>query len=196
MRWMTQIALSCAFAASCTTANALPIVNLVPTSASVTEGTAARVDVLVSGLEDEFIGAYDLTLGWDASLLSLDAVTFDTFLDGPLDSLNGFETVAGALSIFEISLAGLTNQAGLSEFRLFSLDFSTLSAGLAALSLSGDTQILSNEFGVEYEGFGIRSTSLQITAVTEPPTSVPEPASVSLLLIGLAGTLGLRRRRA
>lgn len=196
MKWTSGASLSCSLlVSSIGVANAIPIVNVVPTSASVTEGDTTSIDVLVSGLDNELIGAYDLTLAWDPSLLSLTNVTFDTFLGGPLDSIAGFDSASGSLGIFEISLSGLSNQLGLSQFRLFSLDFSTLEVGLAAISISGVTEILSNELGEEYQDWGIQNASLQIIAATLPPTSVPEPASLSLLLTGLAGTLVARRVR-
>lgn len=188
----SRILLGCAMlAASVGVANAIPILNIVPTSASVTQGSATSVDVMVSGLDNEFVGAYDLNFAWDAPLLSLTNVRFDTFLDGPLDSMAGFSSTADSANIFEFSFSGLSNQLGLSEFRLFSLDFLTLDAGLAAISITGN-RVLGDYDGVPYESWDFNNGSLLITA---PSTSVPEPASFGLLLAGLAGSLVARRKR-
>lgn len=176
--------LGCALlAGSIGVANAIPVVSVVPSASQVAEGATTRVDVIVSGLDNEFIGAYDLNLTWDAPLLSLAGVTFDSFLDGPADSIFGSVDAPGSVNVFEVSLAGLTNQLGLSEFRLFSLDFTGLESGYAAISIAGG--ILSNDVAVEYLAWESRGANLV----------VPEPATLGLLLMGIAGAVAGRRTR-
>ena len=196
MKWTTRAWLSCAvLACSMGVANAIPILTVTPATSSVTEGSTARLDVFVTGLYDELIGAYDLTLAFSATQLSLTNVTFDTFLDGPVDSIAGFDIpFAGQLSVFEVSLSGLSNQLGLSQFRLFSLDFLALEEGIAYVALVGG--ILSNEFGEEYQDWRRQAARLEITAAPPPPTSVPEPETLGLLMAALAGVLVVRRRAA
>ncbi len=179
MKLITRV-LSCAILmGSVGAANAIPVVSVVTTEASST------VDVVVSGLNNELIGDYDLTVNWDAAFLSLSNVTFDIFLDGPLDSISGFAPVAGSVGVFEVSLLSiLSNQLGLSEFRLFSLDFSAVTAGTSAISIAGG--ILGNEFGGKYQTWDVRNGTL----------AVPEPASLGLLLMALAAAFAVRRLRA
>ncbi|HMN43062.1 MAG TPA: cohesin domain-containing protein [Povalibacter sp.] len=187
-----RILLSCAIlAASTGVANAIPMLSVVPASASVTQGGTASVDVMVSGLDGGFVGAYDLNLAWDAPLLSLTNVRFDTFLDGPLNSGADFSSTAGSANIFEFSFSGLSNQLGLSQFRLFSLDFSALDLGLAAISITGG-DLWGYDGLLQYESWDVSNGSLLVNA---PSTSVPEPASFGLLLAGLAGSLVARRKR-
>lgn len=197
MKSINKTLLVCAMVVgAASTARAIPVVSIVPSAASVTEGASTSVDVVVSGLEDEFIGDYDLTLAWDPTLLSLASVTFDTYLDGPADSINGFDSTPASVNVFEVSLGGLSNQFGLSGFRLFSLDLLALNEGLAALSLDAGTGLLGNEFGEAYQAWGVVNANLEIIANTPPPpTSVPEPSTVALLMCGLTGLLSSRWRR-
>lgn len=178
--------LGCALlAGSIGVANAIPVLSVVPSSDLVIKGGApTRVDVMVSGLDSEFIGAYDLNLTWDAPLLSLTNVSFDSFLDGPADSFFGSTPALGSVNVFEISVGGLTNQLGLSEFRLFSLDFTGLDFGFASISIAGG--ILFNDAGDRYQAWESRGARLEV---------VPEPATLGLLLMGIAGAVAGRRTR-
>lgn len=171
-------------------AAAIPILNLVPSNSAVNVGEQFSVDVLVNGLENEFIGDYDLTIGWDASLLSLSGFSFDAFLDGPADSISGFSSTPGSVNAFEVSLSSLSAQTGFGGFRLFSLSFSSLDAGLVSLFIS-DVGILGNELGESYD-FGRVGAEVSLT---RPSTSVPEPSTLALLLAAAAGGALSRRRR-
>jgi hypothetical protein len=175
-------------------ASALPILSIVSPTANAVVGDAVNVDVLVSNLDNEFIGAYDVSLSWN-SLLSLTAVTFDAFLDGPADSISGWDAIAGGVNVFEVSLAALVNQTGIDDFRLFSLTFATLTSGAGFVTWAADAHpLLSNEVG-EALGFENPGEGVSFT-ITPPPVSVPEPPSLTLLSFGLVAMLtALLRRR-
>lgn len=176
------------------TSQAVPMVAVVPSASNVTVGDQTSVDVVVSGLNDEYVGAYDLTLEWDSGLLVLQGVAFDVFLDGPADSLTDVVAGPGTVNVFEVSLAGLLNQTGSGSFRLFSLTFNALAAGTASLGFSSNAvQLLGDADGVGYTDVAMSSARFTI----EPRgASVPEPGSLALMLAGLAALAGRSSRRA
>jgi hypothetical protein len=170
------------------TAQAVPVIGLQPAVSTVTVGDTFSVDVVVSGLANEYLGAYDLTLGWDGGLLALQGVTFDVYLDGPADSLAGYADGAGTVNVYEVSLGTLANQTGNGSFRLFSLSFGAIGAGATALSFT--SLLLSDALGGEYVGAGFENGRVSVASA---PTGVPEPGALLLLLTGLGGMAMLLR---
>jgi hypothetical protein len=173
---------------------AVPMIEIVPATSTVTVGDLVSVDVMVSGLVDEYVGTYDLTLAWDSALLALQGVAFDVFLDGPADSLASFVAGPGTVSVFEVSLGMLLNQSGNGAFRLFSLTFDALAAGSASLAFSGDVvQLLGDALGAGYGEVALSPARVSI----EPRggASVPEPGPLALMLVGLAALAGRSSRR-
>lgn len=172
-------------------ASAIPIVSLVPSVSTLEQGEALRIEARVSGLEEEYIGAYDLTIAWDAGSFLFQNLSFDSYLDGPVDSIQGFDSQANSLNVFEVSLGLLERQSGVDTFLLFSFDLLSLSSGIHDFIFSpGAVQTLGDEMGMGYSTASLLGTRI---AVNSPPASVPEPASGALLLLGLAGVLATRR---
>jgi len=173
---------------------ALPILTFAPLNQTVNLGDTASVDVMVTGLTGEFVGSYDFNVSWDAALLSLDSLSFGDALDGPLDSLSGFVNGTGSVNAFEVSLGLLSNQDGLSDFRLFTLSFDTLAVGTSALNFIGGiipTGLLGDELG---ELLPTEVIAGSIT-INEGSVSVPEPGTLALFAIGLGLAGALKRRR-
>jgi hypothetical protein len=183
--------LACLLIGGVAAAHAVPILSIVPADVDAVEGDTIALDVLVGGLDGEFIGGYDLSLGWDPGLLSLLGVVFDTFLDGPSDSITLHDIGPASLSVFEVSLGALVNQTGFDAFRLFSMSFATLGSGVATVLFSADgVQLLSNELGEGYADFGLNGAQI---STTPPPVSVPEPPTFALLGLALGALVGSRR---
>lgn len=157
---------------------------------SVEVGNQASIEVWADGLDDEFIGTYDLTVDFDPLLVSFVGVDFGIGLDGPGDSVTGVLPGDGFVELFEVSFGFLDNQTGTDAFRLFTLTFATLAVGVADFSFG--FALVSDELGVELSLSGLFGASLNI-ASREPPIAVPEPGSAGLLL-GLFGA-GLLARR-
>jgi hypothetical protein len=167
-----------------------------PIDSNVLVGDAFDVDVVVSGLEasglDEIVSAYDLFIGYDDAVVSATAVSFGTYLDDML--FPGFTLqaedlqTAGQINISETSL--LTDDfLALQQpdsFTLATLSFTALSAGISDLLFD-----LHPLLGINNDVKGRNGALIPVTmgtgsiSVAIKPISVPEPASLALLLAGL-----------
>ena len=58
-------------------------INIVPSTQTVQNGDAVSADVVISGLTsaNEIVSAYELNIGYDASILDATSVTFGSYLD-------------------------------------------------------------------------------------------------------------------
>lgn len=161
---------------------AIPVVQVKFDGDSVSVGNPVSADVSVVGLDDELVGAYDLTLSWDPALLTFDSLEFGPFLDGPDDSVRDFASGSGLLNVWEVSLSALLQQTGFGSMPLFTVNFLAVGAGSARLDFDLTAlQILGDAFGEDYLGFGLEGDVISIVA----PVSVPEPAPLSILCGGL-----------
>jgi len=170
-------------------ASASPILEFRPGAQPASIGSTVAVGVYATGLKDQLVGAYQLSVAWNPDLLGFDSVIFDSYLDSPLSIQNSVVS-AGDVNVSEVSLDLLTNQIGLSEFRLFGLTFTTLADGTSPLHFSSGG-LLSDFFGKAME-FSTTDGSITISA-KEP--SLLEPGTLTLLGLGLLG-FGLTRRKA
>lgn len=160
---------------------------------SVEVGDVASVEVWVNGPNDEFVGAYDLTIDFDPLLVSFLSADFGAGLDGPLDSLQLVTPGTGNTNLYEVSFSGLFNQDGFTAFRLFTLNFNTLAAGTTTLSFG--TTLVSDALGGELLLSQLIGSSLTINPST-PSANVPEPGSLLLMVTGLVALAGRSSRRA
>lgn len=171
------------------------MLSFVPANQTVQLGNQATVDVMVTGLMEQYVGEYDFNVSWDASLLSLTNVDFDIFLDGPGDSLQSVDSsVSGMVNVAELSLSGLFNQDGASDFRLFSLTFDTLNVGTSLLNFTGNIGLDPNAY--LGDGWGsVFQTDVSTGSITieQRTTTVPEPSTLMLFLA--AGLLGFGANR-
>ncbi len=175
-------------------ATAAPIIAIQPGAQAVPVGGTLTADVVATNLSNEFIGAFDLTIDWDPLLLAFDSLSFDTFLDGPALSIQGFTPGAGSLNVFEVSYSALAGQTGNDPFRLFSVSFLSLGEGVSRVDFSSTvSQILSDGSGEEFGNAGFTGGTVTAT----PATTVPEPGTPALLGLGLVGVgLAARGRRS
>jgi hypothetical protein len=142
-----------------------------------------RVEDPFAGLpSDEELLAFGFHLGFDASQLELDSFT-------PAAGWEDDSAHLGA-GIFSASIFPGVDNAGQGELLLATLHFDALQPGAANLRLSTDA-------GDFDQGLIFLETDPVAITATDPLTltsAVPEPASVLLMIAGLAGFAGWRRR--
>lgn len=179
-----------------TPALAIPILSFSPLNQTVDLGDTASVDVMVSGLSGEYVGSYNFSVSWDASLLSLQSLVFGNGLDGPLDSISGSLAGTGSVNAFEVSLGLLLNQDGNSPFKLFTLGFNTLGTGTSALGLVGNIGPGNGFLGDELGELIATETAPGSITINPRTTPVSEPGSLLMLfLAGIGMVVALRGLR-
>jgi len=173
----------------------------VPASQDVNINDVAVVDLQVVGVGDHTspsLGAFDVTVNFDSSILSFVGATFGGFLgDIGLGEAVGTVTPpppSGVVNLVEVSLltgAELATLQG-SSFVIASLSFQAITGGSSSLSLSN--VILSDENGDELTDPDLLSGAINVRE-GGGGTTVPEPGTLYLIGSGLAGALLMRRRK-
>ena len=167
-----------------------------PVGQDVVLGNSASVNLVISGLGDNTapsLGAFDLNISYDPTILSLTTVGFGNQLDiwGLGGNPQGVSNVGpGVENIFEISLdlpSDLEDfQSG--SFTLASLSFNTLAYGTSFLNITIND--LSDAWGDPLNS-STTNGSINVTG----STPVPEPATFLLVASGLIGMGCLRKRK-
>jgi hypothetical protein len=158
-----------------------------PASQTVFQNDHAVINVNVTGASG--IGTYDITLLFDSSILADPTVSFGSLLGAPDNSIAGPPNFAlGSVEVPEVSLLfDLSSQPA--NFTLFTLDF--LATGIGTSRIAFDSIILGDVNGVPIRDFV--STGGEIT-VEAGQVVVPEPGTILLMGIGLAGLAACRRK--
>lgn len=168
-----------------------------PPSITAVPNSTATVWIGFSNLDDltpRALGAYDLQLAYDPSLLALNAVHFGDPVHGDQLDLSGYGTLAfadpsipGLVRVLELSFddASTLNQNQLPQFALAGFFFQTLGAGVSPLSI---------EINMVTDASGF---PMPVTVGSHSFAETPEPAMFVLAGsgLGLLGLWGRRRRR-
>ncbi len=169
-------------------------ITLDPMLQTILPGDTAIVDLNISGLGNfvtPTLGAFDLDVTFDASLLSFTDVTFGTFLGDP--------ALFEAITLVDFSAGGLLELSLLSSialdaiqpdaFTLATLEFTGIGVGTSPLNL--ENVVLSDALGFVISNPTLENASVNVIA------SVPEPSPSLLMGISLLGLLGYgwRQRR-
>lgn len=171
--------------------------SLDPNPSSVNVGDSFLVNMNISGLGglSPNLGGFFVDIRFDSTLFSLNSVTFGSHLgdivSGEADA-DSDSSIPGALFLDETSflLSGDLIQNQPSLFTLATLSFTGLSAGSGWFGF--DYADLSDTDGNPLFYETILGAQVDVNAA---PAPVPEPGTLGLLGLGLAGLFVARRRQ-
>jgi len=174
-------------------------IEIQPGTTSANAGDLISLDLVISGLGNyvpDSLGAFDISVGFDATALSFTGYSLGGFLGNialleAIDASTG-NVVSGAANVAEVSLLSAldldTLQPG--AFTLATLNFTVinLAAGAATqLSVLLDDAVLADGSGSRLSATASGPASIQ---------SVPVPATLLLLITGLCGWLIQMKRQS
>jgi hypothetical protein len=180
---------SCYFSVS--DALAVPMLSFNGSNADISQtydrGDLFSLDLWVSGLENDDLGAFSMNIEFDGGVTDFLSGSFDSnltdLLASPIvDSTNSVELAGGFLSF------DLSNQAD--AFQIATLNFNASSVGTSIIDITNI--VLSDESGLielDYEQFYAAITVVD----ADPPVSVSEPPLLIVLLSGLFALAGMCR---
>ncbi len=197
MKYLTKMAAGCLLVSSfiASSALAMPTLSFNNSDANISQtynvGDPFSLDLWISGLETDDLGAFNLNLGFNGGVTGLLNADYasglllsDFFTHAPVIGANSAELVGASLSF------DLSNQAD--AFQIATLRFDASSIGGSIIDFS--SVLLSDAFGYELIA---DSFNADITVIGHNrPTPVPEPPIFFLLLSGLGlGFLVSKRRK-
>jgi PEP-CTERM motif len=158
------------------------------TPAAVMAGDDFSVDIVITGIVDEIITAWDIDVAFDRTLLSNTlAILFngslggmDTIAGGSIDNLAGLYMVS-LLSDAEIRALQCPGDVCAPTLTLASVEFTALADGVPVISLVN---------------WGLANDVKCADNLQCYPALIPEPRALALLGLGLIGLALVRRRVA
>ena len=168
-------------------------IGLSPSPVATSVGGSFSLDLVVAGLGDGIapsLGAYDLDVLFDTSLMSLDSVSFGDLLGGAADALqDAFANGVGSWNVSELSLLSPSELDALqpASFVLATLDFTAVAEGTGSVALGN---------AIAGDGFG-SPLELQLGAARVEiggGAVVPEPGAALLFGLGALAVARARRR--
>lgn len=160
-----------------------------PFVSSIGIGELIDIDIVISELGLDKLSTFDFYINYDESILYFDGYMLggelgNIFLGDALD-LSWGDLGGGTINLAELSMpwADLSSQPD--SFILATASFTGSSIGTCDLSFS---DIILGD-----EGGGLLSTALNVASVTVT-APIPEPATCLLLLLGLIGMVGIKKR--
>lgn len=173
------------------------LLGLQPTNTLASSGDTVTLDLIISGLGNfgpDSLGAFDISVGYDTSVLSFVGYTLGNYL-GRIDLSEAIDASGGAsgtaVNVSEVSLLSAVSLNNLQpgEFVLASLRFDVLDLGAGASTALSILQgaLLADETGSQLRIAGTTQATISSRA------QVPLPGTLLLLLGGLASWRVTRR---
>lgn len=193
-RLLTAVATVAAVAASATSSEAINV-TLTPASQTVSPGDSFEVYLGISGLGDyeaPSLGGYDLTVDFDAGVLSYNWTTFQNNLGVVFGSLEFDTPGVGTVELFGVSFDTAYDldllQPG--AFSIATLSFTAVAEGQSVLDLSVFN--LADAAGSEIVDYVLEGSMAFVTSGSVPEGELP---GAGLILLGftIASTHWLKR---
>ena len=172
-------------------AQAAPVLRVTPALSNVTVGNVFTLDIQIFGVTDLF--GWQMDLGFSPSgLVSASPATEGSFL-GAGQTFGGgtVDNSAGTITTMFSALSGITGVTG--DGILASISFDAMNAGTATFSLSN---VMLEDSNLDPIFFSHPSDAFSASVTIAPRNggTVPEPSSLALLGLALAGLSASRHR--
>ncbi len=175
----------------------LNVAQAAPMQLGVSTGTAQQgspftVDVAINNANDLF--AFQFDLAFDPILLRATNVSEGTFLPGAgatFPVLGLIDNIGGMITGISDALVGFVPGAT-GNGVLFTISFDALASGISELTITNP--LFLNSTLADITDLSVNDGTVTIMA-GGGPSPVPEPASWTLVVAGLAVIAGMRRRR-
>ena len=166
-------------------AGAVAYLSFSPNSTSLGVGEYVDVDIVISGMENENIAAFDFVVNFDNTILSLDSYLFGN----GLGDVNTGEAMDLSIDQNLVEISWLWD-FGFQEdsFTLATISFLGLAEGQSDLFLS-DIILSNDNWPAEAIDYDTEVASIEVAPV-------PEPATMLLLGIGIVGLGGIYRKKS